>query len=129
MQPGPTPAQITMSGLEAGAIYQVQLLFAEGCCNRGFDVSIEGMLVGNDFSPLAVQGGSVGDNVFTGVVLSHVFLAADDTLNIALNGAGTPYPDKNPIIQGFTLELVPEPTSLALLGLGAVALVRRRRRA
>ena len=126
---GPQPAEITMGGLEPGAIYQLQLLFAEGCCNRGFDVFLEGNLVADDFSPLAIQGGAAGDSATTGVVLSHQFVAWDGTLHIVFDGAGTQFPDKNPIIQGFTLELVPEPTTLALLGLGALALVRRRRRA
>ncbi len=96
--------------IETGATYKLQLLFAEGCCNRGFDVSVDGTLIADDFSPRAVTG--VSTSPTQGTVLTHTFMAGNDTLSIVLDGSDTPFPDKNPVIQGFTLEKI---TSAELL--------------
>jgi len=119
----PLDVSIALADLVPGTDYELQLLFGEGTSNRGFDVFIEGMLVADDFSPYALTG----IDLTKGVVLTHQFTALDDTLEILLDGLGTPFPDKNPIIQGLTLKIIPEPASMSLLALGLLALLRRRR--
>lgn len=118
---GPTGGvgQIEMAVVQ-GQQYQLQLLFQEGCCNRGFDVEVEGALIADNFS--------TGPTTTTqGVFVRHLFTAGDNTLNVALNGPAGGFPDANPIINAVTLELVPEPSALGLIALGGLALLRRRK--
>jgi len=129
---GANPGTVTidLANLEIGKPYKLQLLFAEGCCNRGFDVLVEGGLVADEFSPLALQEGVAGNSALYGTVVTHEFTAGDTTLNIVLSGAAASFPDQNPIIQGLTLELVPEPGALllAVMGLVGLAAFGRRRK-
>ncbi len=109
-----------------GDVYKLQLMFVEGCCDRGFDVNFEGILTVDNYSPNA-QGGSLALNGVAAI--TYEFTAEDSVFNITLDGFGTAFTDRNPILNGFTLERIPEPATgaLSLLALGAV--VRRRRRA
>lgn len=128
--PGTEEVNIRLDNLLVGQWYKLQLLFQEGCCGRGFDVYIEDALTVNDFSPIVLVGGSV--DVTKGAVITHEFLASDSTLTIRLDGRGTSFPDKNPIIQGLTLETIPEPSAVVLGVLGAIGLgasLARRRKA
>lgn len=88
-----------------GEQYKLQLLFAESCCDRGFDISIEDELAVDDFNVQLLQEGI--NNGEQGVYFTHTFVAGDDTLNILLGGANPNAPDNNPILNGFTLELNP----------------------
>ena len=57
------------------------------------------------------------------------FIATDNQLNIVLDGGETPFGDKNPILNGLTLrQIVPEPATAMLGGLGLAGLIWRRRR-
>lgn len=97
--------QVTLDNLVVGRSYNVQLLFTESCCNRAFDVSVNGVLVADNFNIPAVQGGINGSPT-KGVVISHAFTAASSTASIVLNGPGAAGPgiDSNPTLSGLTLE-------------------------
>lgn len=47
---------LTLSNLVLGETYKYQLLFGESCCDRGFDVFMNHLLVADDFSPFALNG-------------------------------------------------------------------------
>jgi|GEM_PF-2563722 len=90
--------------IESGSEYKLQLLFAEGCCNRGFDVLIEEDSLVNDFNVQVAQGGI--NNPEQGVVVSHTFTALDDVLSLVLRGDDPNTNDDNPIISALTLEVL-----------------------
>ena len=100
------PSEVTydLANIEPGTSYRLQMLFAEKCCSRGYDVFVEGEQIVDDFSPQAVQGGiNVLDN---GAALTMDFTASDDVLNIELSGDAS-FSDRNPILDGITLEKCP----------------------
>ena len=100
---GSVPAQISLDGLTPGRDYKLQMTFTESCCNRGFDVYVEGSLVVDNFSPQVTQGGTTSTPT-NGAVVTATFTASDTVANIVLDGAGAPFPDKNPILSALTLE-------------------------
>lgn len=109
----------------AGEMYKLQLLFLETGFDRGFDIAFEGVRTLDDFSPQAL-GATVAGN--KGAVVTYTFTASDPLFSVMLDGFGTGFGDKNPILNGFTLEhLVPEPGSAAF-GILATAFLFRRRR-
>ena len=116
----------------AGQTYQLQLLFAESCCgNRFFDVRVEGTTIHDDFTTASAFN-NFNPNApatTTGTVITHTLLAGDGTINVILDGAAAAGAgrDTNPILNGLTLELIPEPTSLAIVGVTAVGMLGRRR--
>ncbi len=100
------PVRLTFTGLSVGASYKLQLLFAEQCCNRGFDVLVDGRMVADDFAPFDVQGGK--GNTSQGAVISLSFLAQRDRVVVSLDGnnvANPDFTDHNPILNGATLEI------------------------
>lgn len=79
-------------------------------------VAVNGLLDGN----LAVNQGSIAGTIVTNLPHgSSLFIRWSD-LNDVGNDAGL-------AIDNLNIEVTPEPTTLALLGLGAVALLRRRK--
>lgn len=114
---------VDLEGLEIGQDYLLQLLFGENPSSRGFDVVINDVLVADNFSPTAE-----GVSADVGVALFHRFVAQDDELHIVLDGLPTPFGDRNPILQGLTLQAIPEPATMVLLALGTLALLPRLRR-
>ena len=88
-----------------GEQYKLQLLFAENCCDRGFDIEIEDEVAVDNFNVQLLQEGIA--NGEQAVFYTHTFTAGDNTLNILLGGENGAAPDNNPILNGFTLELNP----------------------
>jgi len=95
--------QVNLANLIVGREYKVQLMFTESCCDRGFDVSVNGVLVANDFNVKNTQG-VITNAPINGALVTHSFVAASTTANILLNGAATSFTDKNPILSALTLE-------------------------
>ena len=91
--------------VEAGIPYRLQLLFAEQCCNRGFDVSVEGERVVEALNVQVVQEGI--NNTSQAVFYTLDLVAPDDELNISLHGVDINATDNNPILEALTLEIAP----------------------
>jgi hypothetical protein len=127
-----------VAGFENGQREQDLLLFS-GDFNTALD--------GNTFDPVAlgrtiydsasnvnVRAAVAGlpDPLNAGVVVTMEFTAVDPLLTLWATPPATPsgVEDTVSIINAFTVEVVPEPSSLALVALGAaMTIVRRRRRA
>ncbi|HUF62330.1 MAG TPA: LamG-like jellyroll fold domain-containing protein [Verrucomicrobiales bacterium] len=105
------PADLSLAGLDPGKNYKLQLLFAESCCDRGWDILLNGLKFFNDFNVQRQQGGI--NNTSQGVVVTYSFTALSDSLSIGFL-PGTPFPDNNPILNGLTLEQMPPPLASGL---------------
>jgi hypothetical protein len=131
------PANISVDiiGLNAGNIYNVQLLFSENgsASDRHWDIAVDGVLAVDDYA-------TTGTSATIGSVYSGNFdPGVDGTLNILMgiepfpgdpNNTGSLGLDNNPILHAVIVHTVavPEPGSLALLGLGFFTMLIRRRR-
>lgn len=116
---------INLLDLEVGETYQLQLLFDEGCCDRGADIFVEGLMIADD-----VASGLLGDGM--GTIVTYNFEATDDVLSIQLNTFDTIFADKFPLIQALTLEktsVIPEPSAFSLMLIGGMFAAMKRRRA
>ena len=91
-----------LGGLTAGDAYRLQLLFSEGCCDRAFDVLVDGLVVFDDFSPNSLDQ----QNSSLGAYMSLDFVACDSILAIELGGdcTGTFSQGCDPFLKGLTLE-------------------------
>jgi CSLREA domain-containing protein len=109
---------VDLSGLTVGRRYKLQLLFGESCCNRNFDISVEGSLVADDFKPALAQGSL--SLTRAGSAFVHEFVATDTTLNIVLDASNVADPslDRNPILNGVTLERLPEAVAPVITAVG-----------
>jgi len=109
------------------------LFYGNQAEDRRWDILTEGTLAVDAVTSLGLQGTPYASNA--SVVYTQEFIANDSLFSVIFdgrNGAGTGDPngglDPNPIWQGLTLELVPEPSSAALLGLSSIAFILRRRK-
>lgn len=126
----PDVVSLTMSGLNVGSTYKMQLLFGEACCNRAFDVYQDGQLLVNDHPTVSNGFGQNRSYVM------NTFTAMSSRVTVSLGGFinDSIYSDPNPILNAATLEQltapVPEPESYAMfaMGLGALGAISRRRR-
>ena len=103
---GGSPAQVTLTlaNIKVGAQYKLQFMFGEQCCNRGFDVLVDGKLIVKDFNP-GVQHEGVANGTQEALI-THTFLATSATLEIKFDGntSSSDYADHNAIINAVTLE-------------------------
>lgn len=97
----PTTQVVVRLAVETGIEYRLQLLFADNAASRGFDFYIEGNIEEYGFCPGAYQEDPPGAK---GAVITYEFTAADNELELVLDGALAGYTDPNPILNGLTLE-------------------------
>jgi len=105
----PQTVDLTLNNVTVGAKYKLQLMFGEQCCNRGFDVYVNGGLIVKDFNPGVQQGGiNVGN---AEALITHTFTLTNSTIEVVLDGstASADYSDHNAIFNGLTVELVEAP--------------------
>jgi hypothetical protein len=91
--------------VEAGQQYKLQLLFAEGCCDRGFDVFVEDKMVVDNLYIPDLQKGFQTPALFAGYYTGS-FTAGDNLLTVHLGGKNPRAADNLPTLSGFTLEKV-----------------------
>lgn len=95
---------LTLSNLKVGATYKLQLMFGEQCCNRGFNVLVDGAIIVKDFNPGVQQEGiNIGNQE---ALITHTLVATKSTLEIKLDGpsASPDYIDHNAIFNALTVE-------------------------
>jgi hypothetical protein len=101
--------KVNLDRLAPNANYKLQLLVAEKCCNRAFDVLIDDETAVTElFAPGLIGTPEVPNlsNLNAGVVYTHEFKAGSETMSILLTGENGLHADRNAILQGLTLELV-----------------------
>ncbi len=101
----PNDVIVNLPNLTIGDTYKVQLLLGEQCCNRGFDVVLDGNNLGSTGNLLVNQGGAQGATN-KGTVFTHTFVATSKVANIVLDQNIPGFGDNNPILNGLTLEHV-----------------------
>ncbi len=86
-------------------LYQITGLFAEKCCDRGFDVFVNGVHVADEFSPNAIQAGAGGRET-TGAYIKITSLHGGGPLSFELDGTDASFPDRNAILMGAVVEFL-----------------------
>lgn len=129
-----SPERIDISGLTIGKTYYLQLFMEDDrglASGRTLDVKSSDWLGANPTSPAATD---LDDFDFTGEdqLVNGTFVADDGDSNPANGGEQSFWVDKDEsggiAFNGLQLREIPEPASLALLGLCLTALLSRRQR-
>ncbi len=94
--PGNDGIHVRLDGLTDGEGYKLQLLFSELGVNRGFDISVNGSLVVDEFPT------NQGESKNFAVV--HYFVADGTDVTVHLSGIAATFADRNPILNGVTCE-------------------------
>ena len=115
----PSEQSINVNGLTASSTYLIQILQGDGRnVNADYDVflGVDGGLTSDSLQNMT-WGTTAGGNSVASITVS-----GQTDLQFSLQGSGTG-------ISGVVVsEVVPEPSSAALLGLGGLALIMRRRK-
>lgn len=108
-----------------GKTYSVDMLFANAFNARTLDVFVEGQLY---LDNLAMRVDS--ESYDRPLVYRFQFVATDSQMTITFGpGAEPGYLDTNPYVNALMVtEVVPEPSTMALTAVGALGLLRRKRR-
>ena len=128
----PNPVTVAVSGLTAGGLYDIQLLFNEGGDrDRHFDIGVDGNLVVDNMTSEGVDGVGVW-NANNSFFYRGQFMSGDGTFSIALQeqigGDLATGLDNNPILQGVIIHQIPEPSAGLLAMFSGVGLLFLRRR-
>ena len=107
----------------SGQVYKLQLLFQGDNGVRIWDIVIEGSLAVDEF-----YAKNYDYHLGIGAVYTYEFTAGDNNLDIDLPAGTTTGADTAGLLSAMTLEVIPEPGTLVLLGLGSLGLLLRRRR-
>ena len=100
---------VQFTNATVGQKYKIQALFKERCCNRYFDVYVDGTKIADDFKP-QLSGGNVGS---TGRYLTYQFEAASTNVMFRMSGRTAENSgsrlhvnDVNPILNAISIEAV-----------------------
>ena len=104
--PDPYSMTVTLANLQPGRAHKLQLLFVEQCCDRIFDVVVDGVMVFDNFRPQDFDNSGTGAVAGKPLVITHTFVPSSTSVTIDLAGYLTPasVPDKTPTLSAFTLE-------------------------
>ena len=100
---------VQFTNATAGKKYKIQALFKERCCNRYFDVYVDGTKIVDDFKP-QLSGGNSGS---TGRYLTYQFEASSSNVMFRMSGRTSENGgsrlhsnDVNPILNAISIEEV-----------------------
>ena len=113
---------VQFTNATVGQKYKIQALFKERCCNRYFDVYVDGTKIADDFKP-QLSGGNVGS---TGRYLTYQFEAASTNVMFRMSGRTAENSgsrlhgnDVNPILNAISIEAVDAGASINNLSITA----------
>ena len=113
-----------------GQQYKLQMTIGDTWGNYNeassqIDITVEGTEIVSDLNFQQTLAAAGTDMSEAGLLITYEFTAGDDTLNIVMAD-----PDNGTFAYGLssiTLESIPEPSTMLLLGLGGLVIGRRRR--
>jgi hypothetical protein len=116
---GPFTMTLSGPGISANTEYDMTICSYYGAQARNTTITAASGTTGTTLGPIAFVNPptSLSDNSATGTFTS------DGSGNLTLSLGGS-----RPAINGFTITAVPEPSTTALLGLGGLTLIMRRRK-